>query len=323
MVDGETAGAGFDDIVLAGRPSPELVTALDAALARGGCLVFADRGHPAPPAPIDIGRVHYHGTRHAGAPDGDVAAAYRANPREDLAPGGAAWMIGAAGPMGQMHMQRALELDRPPALLCGTDVNPARLAYMRQRLEPLAKARGIRLEILDSGREPDLGSRLSALAPGGFDDVYVHAPVPALVSQGADHVAKGGVLNVFAGVGVGTMAVLDPSLFTVRRARLVGSSGSSMESFRNVFARMKDGRLATRMSMAAVGGIEAGHEGILGVKNNRFPGKTVLFPALRGLPLTGLDGLAGVAPRAADLLERGTVWTRGAEDALLDSLLAL
>ncbi len=319
----ETGGQGFDDILLIGDCSAELVTACDAALARDGVMVFLcqDRGVR---ASLDIGRVHYHGTRHVGSTAGKVMDAYQANIRAGLKPGGRSWMIGAAGPMGQMHVQRALELDEPPAVLLGTDISAQRLAYMQSRLAALAGRKGVKFSGVDVSKPEALEQALSeAAGADGFDDICVLAPVAALVEQAAEQVGPDAVLNVFAGVGLGTMAVLDSRIFSHKHARVIGSSGSSMDDIKSVLEQMEAGKLATRMSLAALGGIETTWEGIKGVKENRFPGKTVIYPQLTGLPLVEPDKLQATCPQAAANLENGNIWTNRAEDALLETRLAL
>ena len=49
---------------------------------------------------------------------------------------------------------------------------------------------------------------------------------------------------------------------------------------------------------------------------NRYPGKIVIFPQLRGLPLTSLADLAANDPELAAALGDGGVWTTDAEAIL-------
>ena len=50
--------------------------------------------------------------------------------------------------------------------------------------------------------------------------------------------------------------------------------------------------------------------------DGRFPGKIVIFPQLRGLPLTSLEVLAASDPEIAAALGEGGTWTREAEATL-------
>ena len=59
---------------------------------------------------LDVGRIHYENVRFYGGGD-DMESVAKANERHDLEPKGTSLFIGAGGPMGQMHVQRAIELD--------------------------------------------------------------------------------------------------------------------------------------------------------------------------------------------------------------------
>ena len=54
---------------------------------------------------------------------------------------------------------------------------------------------------------------------------------------------------------------------------------------------------------------------------SRFPGKTVIYPQITGLPLTAVPDLAQTLPEVAAKLAPGHVWTREAEAALLEHFL--
>ncbi|MDR1612635.1 MAG: alcohol dehydrogenase catalytic domain-containing protein [Planctomycetota bacterium] len=318
------AAGGFDDIFLVGAADAALIEACDVALAAGGILCFLASGAIPGKAALDIGRAHYHLTRYVGSGKARAKDAYGQNVRTELKAGGRAWMVGAAGPMGQMHVQRALELENPPAGLYCTDLSQERLDYMAGRLKHLAEKKGVELVVANVGGMNDLDDRLNAFTGnGGFDDIYVHAPVPALVEHAAGFLGDRSVFNIFAGVGIGTKAKLSPDIFCRRHTRLVGSSGSSMDDIVNTLGKMEAGRLATRMSLAAIGGIGAVWDGVKGVKENRFPGKTAILPQLDGIPLTGLNRLSDVSPEATDRMEPGCVWTNDAEKLVLEKFLKI
>jgi len=320
-VKNHTEGVGFDDILLIGDPSSRLIEACDKALANNGYLVLLPIGS-LPRAMFDIGRVHYHDTRHIGTLSDKPLEAYKSNIREELLPGGICWMVGAAGPMGQMHVQRALELKNPPKKILATDISDERLSYMESRLRPLAEKRGIEFELWNVAAISDLDVRLCKFTAGnGFDDIYVHAPVPSLVSYSAGILAKGSVLNIFAGVPIGTFSSLPANIFVDKHTRMIGSSGSSMADILCVLNKCETDELATGMSLSAVGSIEAVWDGIKGVKEGRFPGKTVIWPHISELPLMSISELKELCPVAYAALGIGGVWTREAEDIFLERFL--
>ena len=51
--------------------------------------------------------------------------------RSSLKPGGKALFVGAGGPMGRMHVQRAIQLENGPSIVACTDISDARLQDMR------------------------------------------------------------------------------------------------------------------------------------------------------------------------------------------------
>ncbi|MCH7825650.1 MAG: alcohol dehydrogenase, partial [Acidobacteria bacterium] len=115
--------------------------------------------------------------------------------------------------MGQMHVQRSLEMARPPAAILATDVSAERLASMEKKFRPLAEKNSICLEILnpkdfDSPEDFEKAVRKFSGAVG-FDDVVVLAPLAVVIEQSAPFLASGGIMNIFAGVPLGTMAGLD------------------------------------------------------------------------------------------------------------------
>lgn len=306
---------GYDDIVFAGTPPPEAFEAACAQLARDGVVCCLFDKPLARPVAVDVGRVHYDGHRYVGTAAGDLRSAYTANTRSEVKPGGTAWFVGAAGPMGQMHVQRALQRPEPPRRIVGTDRDPARLEAMRTRFAKMAAEKSVELVLFnpEDAAAPDI----AALTPGGFDDIVVMVPAPALIEQTMPYLAQGGVLNIFAGVARGTMATLDMSLVALRNVRVVGTSGSSIEDLAVTRDAMEQDQLDTGASLAAIGGLNAFRDGLDAVKSGKFPGKTVIFPQIEDLPLTPLADLKTVRPKVYEKLKDGQFWTSEAEEELL------
>jgi threonine dehydrogenase-like Zn-dependent dehydrogenase len=267
---------------------------------------------------VDIGRLHYHYTAFVGTSGLDVAASYgEARNRADLLAGGTAVFIGAAGPMGQMHLERALRMPNGPARLIGVDLDPERMAAARVRLEPIAAANGRELALRVPGKGESLASIVSGETGGrGADDVVVTAPSVTAVTDGADLMAPDGMLVLFAGVPVGTRASLDLSPVYLHGAQYTGTSGSRIADQERVVEKTLAGLLSPGRALAAVGGIDAARDGLQAMIDGRFPGKIVIFPQLRGLPLTSLEDLAAGDGEIAASLGDGGTWTREAEAIL-------
>jgi threonine dehydrogenase-like Zn-dependent dehydrogenase len=318
VADERDVSGPFDDIILLGPRSAELVSrAADALAYRGVLNLVADEKLDGP-VELDIGRLHYHYTAFVGTSGLDVAASYgEKRNRAELLAGGTAVFIGAAGPMGQMHLERALRMPNGPARLVGVDLDADRMAAARIRLQPTAAANGRELVLHVPGEGESLASIVAAETAGrGADDVVVTAPSPAAVTDGASVMAPDGMLVLFAGLPVGTRASLDLSPVFLHGAQYTGTSGSRILDQERVVEKTLAGQLSPGRALAAVGGIDAARDGLRAMIDGRFPGKIVIFPQLSGLPLTSVDDLAAADPELAASLGEGGTWTREAEAIL-------
>ena len=307
----ETAGAGFDDIVIYGTPAAEDLGRIASALGKKGVLnLVADRPLSGV-TPVDVGRIHYEQHLFIGTSDiHNPLAAYTANNRADLLPGGKVWFVGAGGPMGQMHIQRAVMMDTPPQTIVVTDVSDDRLARIETRFGKLIAERGITLHLVN----PKTGGDVGAFGP--YDDIVSMVPVAAVIEESIPHLAQNGVYNIFAGLAKGTMANLDMGTILAKNQRLVGTSGSSIADLRHTLELVEDDSLSTNASLAAIGGLDAFREGLAAVKEGRFPGKTVIFPHLPDLPLLSIEDVKAQLPNVYAKMQDGLFWTTEAEDEL-------
>ena len=262
--------------------------------------------------PVDVGRVHYEQHLFVGTSDvGQAAEAYTANVRQDIKPGGKVWFVGAGGPMGQMHLQRAVMLDAPPKTIVVTDMSDERLGRIRERFGKLMEQRGIHLVLVNPQKGED------AAAHGPFDDIVSMVPSASVIEETVPHLAENGVYNIFAGLGKGTMAQLDLGTILTKHQRLVGTSGSSIADLRHTLELVETDALSTNSSLAAIGGLDAFRDGLAAVKEGRFPGKTVIFPLLPDLPLLSVDEIKDQLPRVYEKMQDGLFWTKEAEEELL------
>lgn len=315
--DPEALAQPFDDIVMLGPRSAAAVREAADRLAFRGVLNLVGDEPLDGPVEVDVGRMHYHYTAFVGSRGPDVAEGYGpGRNRAELVPGGVTVVIGAAGPMGQMHIERALRMPAGPLRLVGVDQDPERLAAARKRLEPIATAK--RRELLMTTAAGSEREALVARMTGGrgADDVIVTAPGPGPIAAGAQILSPDGMLVVFAGVPVGTRAALDLSRVFLHRAQYTGTSGSRIGDQERVIAKTNAGQLRPGRAVAAVGGIEAAAAGLAALVEGRYPGKIVIFPQLRGLPLTSVDDLAAGDAELAGALADGGGWTSEAEAVL-------
>ncbi len=310
----------FDDIVVLG-PDPDLIEAASPHLAYLGILaLIADAPLPRP-VQVDIGRVHYNRWTYVGGPGPDIARAYSDHPiQAELKPGGKTWYVGAGGPMGQMHAQRAVRQQDPPATILCTARTPDRLQTVEETIGPDARNRGIDFVCMSLSDE-DYAERLAQIAGDGFDNIIVVAASTQAVEDAAAYLAPGGVMNVFAGLKRGTMVSLDLTPVYRQNIRFIGHTSSTIDDLRLMLQQTESGQLAPNQSVSAVGSLTALREGLQAVKAARFPGKVVIFPQINDFPLTPLPELKQKLPSVYAKLRNGREWTVEAEQEFLNLML--
>ncbi len=298
----------FDDIVYFGADA-DRIEQLQGLLATSGVIDIVLGGDRiGRPVPVDVGRIHYDLTRWVGTPGGSAADGYAIAPANgELRAGDRVAVIGAAGPMGFMHVVRTASSALPGLSLTAVDIDDARLAHLADVAGPLAASRGIPAAFLNS--------RTTQL-DGGFSYVAVMVPAPPLVSQAVELAAAGARINVFAGFAAGTRAAIDLDAVLANGVYLFGTSGSQIPDMQAVLARLERGELDTNISVDAITGMEGVTDALAAVEARASGGKIVVYPALHDLGMFRLSELPARFPRVAAGLVDGR-WTRAAEDALL------
>jgi L-sorbose 1-phosphate reductase len=310
-----------DDIVLLGA-DPDVIEAASPHLADHGVLaLIADTPMPRRVA-VDVGRVHYNRWVYVGSRGPDIARAYDGAPvRAALRPGGRVWFVGAGGPMGRMHVQRALQSAEPPGTIVCTDVSDLRLDDLCTSFAAEAAARDIRFACLNPTKKEAYQVAMDFLRDKGFDDIVVLAPIPAVIADAATYLAPRGVMNIFAGVARGTVASLDLSDAYLQDTRIIGHSASTIDDLRMTLFQAETGRLSPNRSVAAVGSLSAARDGLEAVLDTTFAGKVVIFPHIKEMPLTALPDLKDTLPSVYARLKDGREWTVEAEQEFLRLML--
>jgi len=272
---------------------------------------------------IDVGRVHYNNLYYTGNNKGDASLSYSGLGRKltDLKSGGKVWMLGAGGPMGQMHVQRACEMPDGPSLIIATDIDPTRLQELKDRFIPAAEDNNRILVVLnpnDFSSLEEFESHLESYVDGdGFDDVIALVPVPALIQQATKHVADGGLLNIFAGVVRGTLTELDLDAINMRNVHWVGSSGSFISDMKETLRMTEDGEIYTENAAAAIGGLNSVVDGLKMVEGQKVPGKIIIYQQIPNMPITLIKDMHNEYPTVGALLRDGKYWSYEAEKELL------
>jgi D-arabinose 1-dehydrogenase-like Zn-dependent alcohol dehydrogenase len=317
---GREAPGGFDDVIVL-DPTPAVLDRLTPALAAGATVNLVGQRPLGRSVQVDAGRVHYDYITYLGTRGPDIGAAYgSARNRADIRPGGTAWIVGAGGPMGRMHLQRMLEMPGRPSRIVAAETNLLRSEELANSFAPLARANGVELFIINprlSDAEDYEDALHSAHGGHGFDDIVVVIASVEAIEAAMPHLAADGLLVVFGGLARGTATRLDLSSVYLGNVQITGSAGSTISDQAAVLDKVASGHLSTASAVAAIGGIDAARDGVQCLMDRCFPGKMVIFPQARRFPLTALAGLKPIAPTVYDLLGPAASWTREAESEFL------
>ncbi len=324
VVQEVTGGQGFDDIILLDPSHDENIAGIARSLAYQGTLTLVGAQPLDTAVMVDAGRIHYEPVAFLGCSGPDISAAFGpARNRSELRSGGVAWMLGAGGPMGRMHVQRALEMPNGPRSVIATNRGVERLESLMRQFVPLAEAHGREFIAFSPQAEPDRLEREFTRLTGrrGFDDIVVMVPQLALMQDAVRHLAVDGMLSLFAGLPPGNEVAVPLDHVYLHGAQFVGTSGSKLKDQQFVLAKVQAGKLSPSRSLAAIGGLKAAAQGLQAVIEGTYPGKVAIFPQLPNLPLLSLTDLQTVLPEVYAHLGSNEVWSVQAEHALFDACL--
>jgi threonine dehydrogenase-like Zn-dependent dehydrogenase len=306
----ELADTGFDDVIYFGS-EPDTVEAIFAKVAVNGLMnIVLCGGRFGRDVVTPVGRVHYGGIRIVGTIGLDPAESMEIIPDSgEIRPHDRVNVVGAAGPMGTMHVIRNICQGVRGVSVFAGDIDDVRLAKLTKIAEPLAEKNGVEYVAYNPVK--------AEIAPE-FSYTILMAPVPSLVAASLRSSRERGIINIFAGIPETVTGKIDLDTYIKRQLYLIGTSGSTLEDMRRMLTKVQSGRLDTNVSVAAVCGLDAAAEGIRAVENRSIAGKIIVYPACRGLGLVRLEELDEQMPEVAECLDDG-LWTKQAENTLLET----
>lgn len=237
--------------------------------------------------------------------------------------GGNLIILAGCGPMGLEAIDLALHGNKKPGLVVVTDIDCDRLARASQIFSPEEAAKeGIRLEFTTAS---DAEPLLSLTDGRGYDDVFVYAPVPALVELGDAILAFDGCLNFFAGpMDKNFSATVNFYQVHYAQHHVAGSSGSTQNDIRDIIRLIGDGAINPAVMITHVGGIDAAIDTTLRLPN--IPGgKKLIYTQIR-MPMTALADFSRLGQEDSrfaaldQLLQKSNgLWSAAAEKYLLEN----
>ncbi|MHC4399303.1 MAG: alcohol dehydrogenase catalytic domain-containing protein [Planctomycetota bacterium] len=298
----------FDDVVYFGSDKATIDLLNDKLAVSGIINVVLDGERVGELASVGVGRVHYGMTRWVGTTGDNAAESYKHVPASgEIRENDTILVVGAGGPMGQMHVIRNVCLGLSGVSVVGTDLDDPRIEALRCKAEPIAKTNGVTLRLINS-RNEQLNETFSYFA--------LMAPVGALVADAIQKSRDRAIINVFAGIPAPTRHDLDLDAYIEKRCFMFGTSGSTIEDMRIVLRKVQRGQLDTNASVDAISGMSGATDGIDAVENRTLAGKIIVYPMLHDVGLIPLTELDRHFPTVAAKLDNGR-WTREAERELL------
>jgi len=303
-IDG-AAEESFDDVLYFGS-NASTVEKLFSKVAANGLLNIVQCGAKFDrAAELKVGRFHYSCVRLTGTGGWDPADSMRSVPDSgEIRAGDKVHVIGAGGPMGLMHVIRAITLGVEGVSVRVSDIDAERLAALRAVAGPMAKNHNVDLADVSAG---------AGGCSESFDYTVIMAPVAALVSEAVQAAAVGGIINIFTGIAADVSAEIDLDAYIEKGLYFVGTSGSVPADMRTVLSKVESGVLDTNVCIDAVCGLDGVINGIRAIENRSIAGKIIVYPACRGLGLLPLGELTSVIGDAG----KGR-WSKAAEQALLN-----
>ena len=240
--------------------------------------------------------------------------------------------LAAAGPMGLALIDYIIHCDRKPSLLVVTDIDQGRLSRAQSVLTPEEGARnGVKLMYINTRDCADPAAALRDLTDGGagYDDVFVFAPVSAVVEQADAIMGRDGCLNFFAGPSdTGFRAPLNFYNVHYSSTHIVGTSGGNTDDMREALELASAGRINPSILITHVGGLDAARDATLRLPE--IPGGKKLIYTHISMPLTAIEDFRELGKSdpifasLADLCESaGGIWNGEAESFLLENAKAI
>jgi threonine dehydrogenase-like Zn-dependent dehydrogenase len=239
--------------------------------------------------------------------------------------GGAVAILAGVGPMGLGAIDYGIHCDRKPSLMVVTDIDQARLDRAATLLTVEdAEKNGVKLIYVNTSTVEDPVSYLKSLNGGnGYDDVFVYAPVSALVEQGDALLGEGGCLNFFAGP-TNPQFSAKFNFYDVHYMfhRITGTSGGNTDDLKEALKLAGEGKINPSIMISHVGGLDSVIDTTLNLPNIKGAKKLVYTHI--SMPMTAISDFAKLGETdpfykdLAEICERNNgIWSAEAEKYLL------
>ncbi len=239
--------------------------------------------------------------------------------------GGRIAILGGAGPMGIGAVELACGYTEASQVVV-TDLNSDRLAYA-EKMSSIedAKKRGVDLKYINTSNIENVEEYLINISNGGFDDVFVMVPVPALFTLAEKICREDGCVNFFAGPPVHEMQG-SLNLYRVHYdgIHVVGTAGSIPVDMTDVISLIEQNKINAGAIVSHILGLNAVKETLFAMEKPSGA-KKVCYNEL-DLPLIAIADLDELGKNnelyrelAKIVKAHGGIWNAEAEKYLLEN----
>ncbi|MCH9022998.1 MAG: alcohol dehydrogenase catalytic domain-containing protein [Planctomycetes bacterium] len=188
----QAKGSAFDDVIYFGSNVQRAQALFHKVAANGLYNIVQCGGKFAKEVTTPIGRIHYESIRLIGTTASDPSRSMERIPQSgEIRAGDKINIIGAAGPMGTMHVIRAVTSKIQGVEVFGSDLDDERLQVLHRLAQPIAQKNGVRFQAYHSKREQlDLE----------FNYIVLMVPSAPLAAETLHTAASGAIINLFAGI---------------------------------------------------------------------------------------------------------------------------
>ena len=239
--------------------------------------------------------------------------------------GGRIAILGGAGPMGIGCVELAIGYAGVSQVVV-TDLNQDRLDYAARMCSPEeAGKKDVDLRYVNTSGMEDPTEHMLQISEGGFDDVFVMVPVPALFSMAEKIAREDGCINFFAGPPVHDM----PGSLNLYRVHydgihVVGTAGSIPEDMTDILHLIEECKINAGAMVSHILGMKAVPETLFamekpnGAKKVCYNGLDIPLIAIADLEMLGKTDV--LYAKLAEIVKRnGGQWCAEAEAYLLEN----
>ena len=237
--------------------------------------------------------------------------------------GGRLAILGGAGPMGIGAVELGIGYAGVSQIVV-TDLDQSRLNFAEKMSSPArAKEKGVDLQYINTTDVADPVKLLMELSDGGFDDVFVMVPVPALFTMAEKICREDGCINFFAGPAVHDLQG-SLNLYRVHYdgIHVVGTAGSIPQDMVDVIELIEKNAINPGALVSHILGLNAAGEALFAMERPNGA-KKVCYNDL-DLPIIAIADLEELGKHSdlyrelAQIVGRnGGVWCTEAERYLL------